>query len=356
MTLGNWTKSSALAALAAGLALAAIPAAAYAEPGEGQHGHWDNRGGGGDGGFQRRGGDGGGQRPPVAAPPPMARPAPMPGPQAQGFPPMARPAPMPAPQAQGLPPMARGWNGGRPGEGQPNGGYGRPDGGWQGRPQGQQQGQAQLPPRNPGYVDPGRNRGYVANGGGQGGGERGRNDGPGWRDGGNGWRGNGGSSQGGAERWRNDGNGWRNSGNGWRGNGGDRNRGDWNGRPQQGWNGQNWNRGGDRRWDHDGDHRWDRDWRRDNRYNWSYWRDNHRDQFHVGRYNPPYRDWNYRRLSIGFFLDNGFYGSDYLIDDPWAYRLPPAYGPYRWVRYYDDALLVDIYTGEVVDTIYDFFW
>ena len=31
-------------------------------------------------------------------------------------------------------------------------------------------------------------------------------------------------------------------------------------------------------------------------------------------------------------------------------------GPYRWVRYYDDALLVDIYSGEVVDVIYDFFW
>ena len=32
------------------------------------------------------------------------------------------------------------------------------------------------------------------------------------------------------------------------------------------------------------------------------------------------------------------------------------YGPYRWVRYYDDVLLVDVYSGEVVDVIYDFFW
>ena len=31
-------------------------------------------------------------------------------------------------------------------------------------------------------------------------------------------------------------------------------------------------------------------------------------------------------------------------------------GPYRWVRYYDDVLLVDIYSGEVVDVIHDFFW
>ena len=48
--------------------------------------------------------------------------------------------------------------------------------------------------------------------------------------------------------------------------------------------------------------------------------------------------------------------SNYWLNDPWQYRLPPAYGPYRWVRYYNDALLVDIYSGQVVDVIYGFFW
>ena len=38
------------------------------------------------------------------------------------------------------------------------------------------------------------------------------------------------------------------------------------------------------------------------------------------------------------------------------YRLPPAYGPYRWIRYFDDALLVNIHTGMVVDSIRNFFW
>ena len=61
-------------------------------------------------------------------------------------------------------------------------------------------------------------------------------------------------------------------------------------------------------------------------------------------------------LSIGFFLDNVFFGSRYWINDPWTYRLPEVYGPYRWVRYYDDVVLVNIYTGEVVDVIHDFFW
>ena len=78
--------------------------------------------------------------------------------------------------------------------------------------------------------------------------------------------------------------------------------------------------------------------------------------FHIGTYYSPYRNYRYHRLNIGFFLDSLFFGSRYWIDDPWRYRLPEVYGPYRWVRYYDDVLLVDIYSGEVVDVIYDFFW
>jgi len=103
--------------------------------------------------------------------------------------------------------------------------------------------------------------------------------------------------------------------------------------------------------------RWNNnDWRRDNRYNWSSYRTQHRDLYRAGRYYSPYSNYRYNRLSIGFFLEPLFYGQNYWIDDPYQYRLPEAYGPYRWVRYYDDALLVDIYSGEVVDVINDFFW
>jgi Ni/Co efflux regulator RcnB len=38
------------------------------------------------------------------------------------------------------------------------------------------------------------------------------------------------------------------------------------------------------------------------------------------------------------------------------YDLPPAPYPLQWVRYYDDALLVNVFTGQVVDVMYDFFW
>lgn len=103
--------------------------------------------------------------------------------------------------------------------------------------------------------------------------------------------------------------------------------------------------------------RWDRrDWRRDSRYNWYSYRNYNRGLFSVGQYYSPYSNYRYNRLGIGIFLDSGFYGNRYWISDPWQYRLPQAYGPYRWVRYYHDVLLVDIYSGEVVDVIYDFFW
>ena len=103
--------------------------------------------------------------------------------------------------------------------------------------------------------------------------------------------------------------------------------------------------------------RWDNNnWRRDRRYNWNTYRNSNRSLYRLGRYYSPYRNYSYRRLSIGFFLDSLFYSNRYWINDPWQYRLPEVYGPYRWVRYYDDALLVDTYTGEVVDVIHDFFW
>lgn len=106
------------------------------------------------------------------------------------------------------------------------------------------------------------------------------------------------------------------------------------------------------------DHRsWDRNhWRNDRRYDWYRYRAANRSIFSLGRYYAPYRNYSYSRISIGFRLGSPFYSNRYWINDPWRYRLPDVYGPYRWVRYYDDALLVDVYSGEVVDVIHDFFW
>ena len=117
-----------------------------------------------------------------------------------------------------------------------------------------------------------------------------------------------------------------------------------------GWNNHwNWNWGHDYR-------RWDTRWRGSSRYDWYGWRNRYPSYFQVGLYYSPYRNYSYRRLGIGYFLDSLFFDQDYWIADPQYYRLPEAYGPYRWVRYYDDAVLVNIYSGEVADVVYRFFW
>ncbi|HEU4498829.1 MAG TPA: RcnB family protein [Sphingomicrobium sp.] len=107
--------------------------------------------------------------------------------------------------------------------------------------------------------------------------------------------------------------------------------------------------------DRDDDHDWKRDWRKDKRYDWWNYRNSYRSLYRLGNYYDPY-GWGYRRWSIGYSLWPSYYGSNYWLNDPSMYRLPPVYGPYRWVRYYDDAVLVNIYTGHVVDVIYNFFW
>ena len=124
------------------------------------------------------------------------------------------------------------------------------------------------------------------------------------------------------------------------------------------------NRRDDRRFDNNGrwnndrfrDNRgWNNDWRNDRRYNWQDYRRGNRDRFLLPRYYGP-RGYDYRRWSPGYRIDPYFYGRGYWISDPYAYRLPPAYGSYRWVRYYDDVLLVDITSGLIRDALYSFFW
>jgi Nickel/cobalt transporter regulator len=100
---------------------------------------------------------------------------------------------------------------------------------------------------------------------------------------------------------------------------------------------------------------WSRDWRNDNRYDWQRYRYSNRSIFSPGRYYSPYSGYGYNRLSIGVVLDELFFGRNYWID-PLYYHLPPAPPGTQWVRYYDDVLLVDVYSGEVVDVIYDFFY
>ncbi len=100
---------------------------------------------------------------------------------------------------------------------------------------------------------------------------------------------------------------------------------------------------------------WNSSWRSNRSYDWRGYRSRYGSLYNLSNYYDPYRN-GYRRFSIGFNLWPSYYNSRYWLNDPWQYRLPPAYGPYRWVRYYNDALLVNVYTGQVVDAIHSFFW
>lgn len=101
---------------------------------------------------------------------------------------------------------------------------------------------------------------------------------------------------------------------------------------------------------------WNNSWRQDRRYNWRDYRNNNRAVYRIGRYHGPNYGRGYSRLSIGFTIGSPYYASNYWIHDPWAYRLPSVYGPYRWVRYYDDVLLIDVRNGRIIDVEYNFFW
>ncbi|WP_241491152.1 RcnB family protein [Sphingomonas sanguinis] len=101
---------------------------------------------------------------------------------------------------------------------------------------------------------------------------------------------------------------------------------------------------------------WNRGWRRDRRYDWLGWRSLNRGAYHLPRYYAPYGGYGYQRFSSGVILEPMFFDQNYWLGDPYAYRLPPAYGSYRWVRYYNDAILVDLRSGLVVDVVYDIFW
>jgi hypothetical protein len=96
-------------------------------------------------------------------------------------------------------------------------------------------------------------------------------------------------------------------------------------------------------------------WRSDHRYDWQNHRRHHRSLFHLGFYYDPF-GWGYRPYQVGWRLWPSYYSSNYWLTDPWQYRLPYAPPGYRWIRYYDDALLVDTWNGQVVDVIYNFFW
>lgn len=158
-------------------------------------------------------------------------------------------------------------------------------------------------------------------------------------------------------------------------------RGDRDGRWEGGDDDRRWDRGGERRWDREGDRRGDRgDWRgRWNSGDRDRWDRHDRDRdrrrgdrpywsqgrypflyssprrYRVSPWRPPAgfyaRSWRY-----GDHLPWGWYGSSYVLSDWWSYGLPWPPPGFDWVRVGSDALLVDRFTGRVVQVVRLLFW
>jgi hypothetical protein len=77
--------------------------------------------------------------------------------------------------------------------------------------------------------------------------------------------------------------------------------------------------------------------------------------FHAAPFYYP-GGWGYRRWTVGQILPGLFLSQGYFIGNWAAYGLGPPPPGLQWVRYGPDALLVNVYTGQVVDTVYGVFW
>jgi Ni/Co efflux regulator RcnB len=103
----------------------------------------------------------------------------------------------------------------------------------------------------------------------------------------------------------------------------------------------------DRRdWRDDRNRRWgDNDWRD--------WRNRNRGVYSRGNWRAPFRYYSFRP---GVRIAPMYWGSSYWINDPWRYRLPPVGYGQRWVRHYDDVLLIDTRRGVVLRVLNNFYW
>jgi Ni/Co efflux regulator RcnB len=93
--------------------------------------------------------------------------------------------------------------------------------------------------------------------------------------------------------------------------------------------------------------------KREYRQDWREYRKDHRDVYARGRWNAPFR---YRTWDQGVVLRPQYYASRYYVNDPWRYRLENRGRNLRWVRNYDDVMLVDIRNGRIVEVHRNFFW
>jgi len=85
------------------------------------------------------------------------------------------------------------------------------------------------------------------------------------------------------------------------------------------------------------------------------WNRTSNQRYHYQHYVQP-RGWYYQRWVYGQILPALFWGRDYWLADYYGFGLiDPPYG-YVWVRNGNDALLVDVETGQILSVEYNVFY
>jgi len=78
-------------------------------------------------------------------------------------------------------------------------------------------------------------------------------------------------------------------------------------------------------------------------------------RYRIGGYRAPY-GYYVRTWGFGDFLPRGWYGQNYWIGDFLDYDLPYPPPGYEWVRVGGDALMIDRYSGRIVQVVRGIFW
>lgn len=81
----------------------------------------------------------------------------------------------------------------------------------------------------------------------------------------------------------------------------------------------------------------------------------HHYHYRGGDYRGP-SGYNYRRWAYGEMLPSIYWGRDYWIDDYYDYGLADPPPGCVWVRYGNDAVLIDEDSGEILEVVYDQFY
>ena len=94
---------------------------------------------------------------------------------------------------------------------------------------------------------------------------------------------------------------------------------------------------------------------RDAREDWRDYRNSHRDVYRRPAYVGP-RGYAYRPVNVGYRFAPTYYGRNYWINDWNRYRLNAPGRNQRWIRYGNDAALINSLTGVVIAINRGFFW